>query len=145
VRGLVYLLSAVLAGCSSPRLPRAEASRTYISATPAPDPDALPSNVLAWDALAKEYRAKPGDETAEFTFNVTNVSAGIVVILDTSTSCGCTVAELPRTPWPLEPGAGGQIRATMDLSDKQGTVTRDITVFTSRGNQLLTVTADVPD
>jgi hypothetical protein len=33
----------------------------------------------------------------------------------------------------------------MDLSDKQGTVTRDITVFTSRGNQLLTVTADVPD
>src|SRR4051812_21645599 len=54
----------------------------------------VPDTILAWDAKLKTYRAKPGDDSALFVFNVTNVSPAEVVIETTATSCGCTVAEL---------------------------------------------------
>ena len=59
---------------------------------PAPEP-------LAWDAISKEFIAKPGDTNANFTFSVTNVSATEVVINNVRPSCGCTVASLPSKPW----------------------------------------------
>ncbi len=108
-------------------------------------PDTLPTNILAWDAVSKSYHARPNEESAEFTFSVTNVSPADVVIEETGTSCGCTMADLPETPWKLAPGSGGLIHATMDLNDKHGTVANTIVVFTSKGNQALTVTVIMPD
>jgi hypothetical protein len=105
----------------------------------------LPENVLAWDAKVKSYHAKVGEENASFTFNVTNVSPAEVVIEDTSTSCGCTVAELPADPWKLAPGAHGQIQVTMDFNGQIGDVSKEVTVFTSKGNEVLTVESIIPE
>jgi hypothetical protein len=101
--------------------------------------------ILAWDAVSKVYRAKPGELSAPFTFNLTNVSSEPVIIYDTSTSCDCTVASLPSKPWTLASGAGGKIEASIDLSNKGGAVTNSIIVFTSQGNRRLWVKAMIPD
>jgi hypothetical protein len=103
--------------------------------------DSMAPNILAWKSLSEEYRAQPGDLLATFTFALTNVSSGPVVIYDTATTCDCTVASLPSKPWMLPSGAAGEIHATIDLSKKVGVVTNQIIVFTSRGNRRLFVKA----
>jgi len=106
--------------------------------------DSMAPNILAWNTLAEEYHAKPGELSAPFTFALTNVSSGTVVIYDTSTTCDCTVASLPSKPWTLSSGGTGEIHATIDLSKKSDTVTNQIIVFTSQGNRRLFVKAFLP-
>ena len=101
-------------------------------------------NILAWDATEKTYRVQPGELRAPFTFSLTNVSSGPVVIYDTSTTCDCTVASLPSKPWIVQSGGTGQIQANIDLHNKSGTVTNSVIVFTSQGNRRLKVKAILP-
>ncbi|MEP6662916.1 MAG: DUF1573 domain-containing protein [Verrucomicrobiota bacterium] len=107
---------------------------------------AAPPNALVWDAEAKEYQAKPGDQEAKFTFSLTNVSSVEVVINDVTTSCGCTVAQLPSKPWHIAPGTNGEIHATMNLAGKQGQgrVSKQLNVTSSIGFKALMVTVIMP-
>lgn len=108
--------------------------------------DSMAPDILAWDSVSKEYHARPSELKAPFSFNLTNVSSVPVVIYDTSTTCDCTVANLPSKPWTLPSGAAGKIEATMDLSKKiAGVVTNEIIVFTSQGNRRLKVKAIISD
>ena len=88
-------------------------------------------NALKWDAETKDYNAKPGDASASFSFVVTNVSNHEVMINSLRTSCGCTVAQLPTTPYKLEPGSNVSIAVTMDLRGKFGVVPKTVSVDTS--------------
>lgn len=101
-------------------------------------------NILTWDATDKTYEAKPGDVVAPFTFSLTNVSSGPVVIYHTSTTCDCTVAKLPAEPWVVPSGGSGQIQAEIHIQYKKGPVMTQIIVYTSLGNRRLTVRAMVP-
>ena len=152
-----------LAGCTGSKPPprQVETPPPAQVSTPAPPPivesvpvshprppadasDNMAVNILVWDAVTKNYQAGVGETNAPFTFSLTNVSPEKVLIYDTSTTCDCTVAQLPARPWMLAPGAGGQIRATLDLRNRTGGVTNYVIVFTSKGNRLLTVTASLP-
>lgn len=106
--------------------------------------DSMAPNILAWDTVSEEYRAKPGEMIAPFSFSLTNVSSEPVTIYDASTSCDCTVASLPAKPWIVPPGGSGKISATVDMHDRTGEVTNSIVVFTSQGNRRLHVKAIVP-
>ena len=156
-------LSVGLAGCtaSKPQPHQVEVPPPQVS-IPAPPPmlmepvpvshprppadaaDNMATNILVWDAVTKHHQAGVGETNAPFTFRLTNVSPEPVMIYDTSTTCDCTVAQLPARPWTLAPGAGGQIHATLDLRNRTGGVTNYVIVFTSKGNRLLTVTATLP-
>ena len=145
---------SLFAGCktTAPKQPARPAVSTVETNQPfAPQVKQLDSgntmatNILTWDAVAKQYRAKPGELKAPFSFHLKNVSPNSVTIYDTSTSCDCTVAKLPFRPWVLPSGASGEIDATIDLSNKVGTVTNSIIVFTSQGNRRLWVKAVVPE
>src|SRR4051812_17603042 len=84
----------------------------------APDAEApvRPAHPLKWDEMHKTKPAKYGDGAVEFQFSVTNTSKEeSIKILDVRPSCGCTVADLPSTPWVLAPGAQGSFRATVDI------------------------------
>lgn len=153
-------LFLVLAGCISPQPPPAKSEPPAVPSVavvppPAMNPaplqvsrprpaadasDNMAANILEWDAVARSYQAAAGETNASFTFRLTNVSPERVLIYDTSTTCDCTVAQLPSKPWTLAPGAGGEIRATLDLQGRTGAVTNYVIVFTSKGNRLLTVT-----
>ena len=99
--------------------------------------DPLPDGVLAWDDLSKATDAAADQQQAHFIFNFTNVTSGNVVVLSVHPSCGCTTAELPPTPWTIAPGTNGQIRLTVDLRGKSGTLFKTVTVSTDKGSKTL--------
>jgi mono/diheme cytochrome c family protein len=115
------------------------------AATPPPIPVAVPDpNALKFDAETKEYNAQPGEVSAPFTFTVTNVSKTEVSINGLHTSCGCTVAQLPTTPYKLLPGSNVAINVTMDLRNKAGQVTKSVNMDTTVGPKSLLVKVNVP-
>ena len=123
------------------------AARTQTSAPPLhilQPPDSAPTNALAWDAVIKQCAVGTNVASVAFTFWVTNVAPTNILILSTSTSCGCTVAKLPSQPWVLEPGDHGPIRVTLDLHGRYGAVLKGINVQTSVGVKALVVRALVP-
>ena len=107
-------------------------------------PSLAPDSALTWDADSKEYALKAGETSATYTFNATNVSTAEISITALRTSCGCTVAQLPTTPYKLAPGSNVAINVTMDLSNKQGLITKSVNVETSVGGKTLLVRANVP-
>lgn len=115
-------------------------------------PQALPKlpveNFLAFDAQQKEVSVTNGTAEAQFAFNLTNISSGEVIINWVQTSCGCTVAKLPSTPWKLAPKESGQISATMKLAGTPvgASKIKTLTVNTDKGNKALYVKATIlPD
>lgn len=101
-------------------------------------------NPLVWDAMEKTIDAKPGDGAVEFEFDVTNKSARLVTISEVHTSCGCTVAQLPSTPWKIAAGSGGTMKVTVDFSGKEGRVTKTVEITSSEGLQTLLVNVNIP-
>jgi mono/diheme cytochrome c family protein len=101
---------------------------------------------LAWDAPARTKTLAAGETSVRFVFAMTNVSAAEVALQRVTTSCGCTVAQLPSLPWRLAPGEQGDLKFTMDLRGRRGSITKTATVFTSSGASVLTMTmtATVP-
>ncbi len=114
------------------------------TATPRPAVSAQQEKAFAWDSVIKEYSAKTGEISAPFTFNLTNISNGEVIINAVRTSCGCTVAKLPTVPWRLPAGTNGAIQVTVDLRGKIGTISKTVTVDSSAGYRYLTVRVVIP-
>ena len=112
-----------------------------IAAPPTPTPDSSP---LKWDAESKECAPKPGELSVDFTFCATNTSSAEISINSLATSCGCTVAQLPATPYKLAPGSNVTISVNMNLTGKMGRVTKSVTVDSSAGVKSLLVTANIP-
>jgi mono/diheme cytochrome c family protein len=102
-------------------------------------------NFLAFDAQQKEVSVTNGTPEANFVFNLTNISSGQVIVNWVQTSCGCTVAKLPSTPWKLATNESGEICATMKLAGTAvgGTKTKALTVSTDKGNKVLIVKATI--
>jgi mono/diheme cytochrome c family protein len=100
---------------------------------------------LAFDAGQKDDNVTNGTQAAQFTFNLTNVSSGDVIINFVQTSCGCTVAKLPSTPWKIAPQEHGEISATMQLGGVPpgGTKMKTLTLNTDKGVRVLYVKATV--
>src|ERR1044071_4641914 len=82
------------------------ATITFAAEPPAP----VGSRELGWDETEKTFFGLPGDTTANFTFTARNDSSDEVTVTEITPSCGCTVVEMPPTPWTLAPGATRLIR-----------------------------------
>ncbi len=105
----------------------------------------VPATVLAFDANLKECDAQAGQTNAFFTFWVTNVCETNVLIVDVTSSCGCTVAQLPNRPWILPPGESGPIKVTMDLRGRYGTLFKGLHITSSAGVKALVLRVNVPE
>jgi cytochrome c553 len=105
--------------------------------------DPLPDGVLAWDNLIQSTDVAADQAQAHFTFNLTNISSGIVAIVNVHPSCGCTTAQLPPMPWMLAPGTNGQINLTVNLAGKSGTLFKTVNIATDKGNKLLTLRINI--
>ena len=99
--------------------------------------DPLPDGVLAWNGLTQEATVAADAANAHFAFSFTNVSPGIVAILDVRPSCGCTTAQLPPLPWIVPAGASGQFGLTVNLAGKTGTLFKTVSVKTDKGAKQL--------
>ncbi|HVU33457.1 MAG TPA: DUF1573 domain-containing protein [Opitutaceae bacterium] len=110
----------------------------------AQDAAAAAANPLVWDAAEKTIPVKPSDGAADFDFTVTNTSKQPVTIEQIRPTCGCTVAEMPATPWVIAPGAKGTFSGYVNFRGKEGTFSKSLFVNSSAGTQVLTVTIKIP-
>src|SRR6185436_3302042 len=143
----VLLAQQAPAPATPPPAPAAPLQVTPPVAVPAVTTPAAPAqdpNALKWSAESIDYNAKPGEQSAPFTFIVTNVSGNEISINSLRTSCGCTVAQLPTTPYKLLPGSNVPINVTMDLRGKVGSVTKTVSVESSAGFKSLLVKVNLP-
>ena len=123
--------------------------------------DPLPDGVIAWDATLKAVDAVEGSDFARFTFSFTNIAVVTdltlvtnrtenstnvvavtnsvtpdnVTILNVHPGCGCTTAELPPVPWTIPPGGSGEMKFSVNLAGKQGTLFKTVTITTDKGRR----------
>lgn len=151
--GLLAALAGGLAWAQAPARPAGIDINAFQRALPAPGDNATAATrlqfpqALAWDAQTRELQAKDGQASVDFRFALTNVWTNAVTITGTRTSCGCTVAKLPETPWVVAPGQRGEISGSMNLAGKSGTIVKTVTVLSDVGSILLNVRVkiDPPD
>jgi mono/diheme cytochrome c family protein len=111
---------------------------------PSPTAAAKPRHPLVWDAMEKTLRPKLGETSAAFQYTVTNTSDKPVTIDQIRPTCGCTIAEMPRSPWVLAPGETGTFVGTIDLREKEGTLSKALFVNSSAGTQMLGLNVKIP-
>jgi mono/diheme cytochrome c family protein len=114
------------------------AGPAFLHAAPQPPPGA-PGQIqnqnaaypptLVFDAETKEYDASPGEKSAPFTFNVTNVWTNEIIIDSLHASCGCTSATMPSTPWHIPSKGGGQVQVQVNLAGKMGLIMKTLTFY----------------
>ena len=104
-----------------------------------------PSHPLAWDAMEKTVDSTVEAHEVKFVFHVTNTSKEAVEVVQIEPSCGCTVAEMPSTPWVLAPGAQGSFTAVVDHRGKFGKLFKTLHVHSSGGSQTLSMIINLPD
>jgi mono/diheme cytochrome c family protein len=136
VAGIVLAGGRLLAADSNPTNAVAATPAVYVpDTTHAAEP--MAANTLAWDSASKETNVIAGTANAYFVFSFTNVSTGIVAILDVHASCACTTAQLPPLPWIVPPGTNGQFGVTVNLAGRNGTLFKPVNIKTDKGSQSL--------
>jgi len=82
-------------------------------------------------------------ETVSYEFQFTNSGKSDLIIVDVSTSCGCTVPSFPKTP--IHSGDKGVIKVTYNSSGKHGFQSKNILVVanTQPNTTLLRIKAQV--
>ena len=135
-----WLLTAWVGGASWAQTPpRPEGIDTSVIQRTLPAPALNFPQALSWDTRTRELQATDGQASVDFRFALTNVWTNAVTITGTRTSCGCTVAKLPETPWVIRPGERGEISGNMNLAGKSGTIVKTVTVLSDVGSTLLNV------
>lgn len=149
--------AAVLRGNGAPLKPsgaEAEApAATATTSSPAPQGFAAivvaprEESALEFDSTAKEVSVAAGAESGTVRFTLKNSGAREIVIQQVRTSCGCSVANLPASPWRLGPGAQGAFDIVVDVRGKTGALVKTATVDTATGFRTLSfkVTVLPPD
>ncbi len=99
--------------------------------------------ILNWDSLGKRHQSSPDELDVGFEFHFQNKMDKEVRITRAFTSCGCTVAKLPKTPWIINPGQKGTIPITMDLRGKTGIIIKESTIITNLGTIILTTKVSI--
>lgn len=130
------IISTALTGISAETNAAVNSSPVYV-----PDMthanDALPDGIIAWNSLLESADATNGQDFAHFIFTFTNATAGNITIVNVHPGCGCTTAELPPVPWTIPSGSNGEIKLSVNLESKSGTLFKQVTVTTDKGTKNL--------
>jgi len=103
------------------------------------------NNPLVWDAMEKKQELPGMTNLALFTFWVTNNSTSDAVISSVEAECDCTVVEARTVlPWIIAPGTGGPLNVRVNIRGRFGMFVKTVTVHTSHGPQVLTVSMKIP-
>ena len=141
LRPALFVAATIL--CFAAGIFTAAAQSNTVASAPVYVPDythatqPLADGILAWDALLKAVDATNEQDFARFTFSFTNATAGQVTILMVHPSCGCTTAELPPVPWQIPAGGSGEIKLSVNLAGKAGTLFKTVNIVTDKGNKNL--------
>lgn len=73
----------------------------------------------------------------EHDFKFTNTGSIPLIIKDASSTCGCTIPEIPNAP--IMPGQSSKIHVVFDSKGKIGTQNKVVTVYTNAGTREITM------
>lgn len=104
-----------------------------LSVSFAPAQNRLAFEPAVWDFGAIEEADGPVDHT----FTGRNVSDRPLVILDATSSCGCTVPSFSRKP--VLPGAETQIVVRFDPTNRPGSFEKDLWIYDSDRKRIATI------
>jgi len=91
--------------------------------------DTLNVPKIKFDEDVFEFGKVKQGEVAKHAFSFTNVGKTNLLILDTKSSCGCTVTDYNKAPIP--PGKSGVINVEFDTKDKKDFQEKKVTIFTN--------------
>jgi Protein of unknown function (DUF1573) len=109
---------------------------------------ALPKNAktakLKLDKNQHDFGTVAEGKIVEVKIGFKNEGKGILNITDVKTSCGCTAALLSSKT--LQPGESGTLRIELDTTNRDGKLTRTVTLYTNDpvdSNQTVTLFANI--
>ncbi len=103
------------------------------------------SSLPAFEFIAEEHdfgRITDGEKVS-FTFKFKNSGKSDLIISEAKATCGCTVADYPRTP--IKPGAESGISVSFNSEGRKGIQNKTVTLVanTQPSTKVLTIKAEV--
>ncbi len=82
-------------------------------------------------------------EKVSYVFKFKNVGKSDLIISDAKASCGCTVADYPKTP--VKPGVEGEISVSFNSEGKKGIQNKTVTLLanTQPNSKVITIKAEI--
>ncbi|ASZ15105.1 DUF1573 domain-containing protein [Chitinophaga pendula] len=74
--------------------------------------------VMSFEKMTHDFGRIVEGEKVEYSFKFTNTGDKDLIILNATSSCGCTVPEWPKEP--VKPGASGYMKVIFDSHGKDG-------------------------
>lgn len=103
------------------------------------------SSLPAFDFVSEDHdfgRISEGEKVS-YTFKFKNSGKSDLIISDAKATCGCTVADYPKTP--IKPGEESGIAVSFDSEGKKGIQNKTVTLVanTQPNTKVLTIKAEV--
>ncbi len=83
--------------------------------------------IISFDKTEHDFGKIVEGETVSCDFNFTNTGKADLVILEVSTSCGCTVPSYPKNA--IRPGQSGVIKVAFNSHGKRGQQSKNVVVI----------------
>jgi len=102
------------------------------------------SPVIYFPRTTYDFGKVKEGKVVDYTFKFANKGQSLLEIEDVRTSCGCTAALLSSKK--LEPGKEGTLKVELDTKNRQGKMSRTITIRSNdqnEPNKVLTILAEV--
>lgn len=84
---------------------------------------------IKFDTKEQKFGTIVMGEKVERSFDFTNTGSIPLIISDASSTCGCTIPEIPTHP--IAPGDRGSIKVVFDSTGKIGTQSKEVTVMSN--------------
>lgn len=83
--------------------------------------------ILVWEQETYDFGTILEGDVVTKEFNFTNTGNAPLLILNATSTCGCTVPEWPKSPVP--PDSTGSIKVKFNSLDKRGEQNKVVTIF----------------
>ena len=98
---------------------------------------AFQASEFKFEKETHDFGTIPYNKPASFEFIFNNIGSTPVILTDVAPSCGCSVADFPKTP--IKPGDSGKIKVTYNAATK-GPFTKSFTVKSNTKTPVKTLT-----
>ena len=129
---------------NDPKTPEYELSFSAVVVDKLEPPKGAKVAKLVLDKKQVDFGSVDEGKVEETTIGFTNEGTGTLEIIDVKTSCGCTAALLSSKK--LEPGQKGTVKIELDTANRQGIMTRTVTLYSNDPllpNQTITLTVNI--
>jgi hypothetical protein len=137
---LNLLLVIVLVSCKEDATSKINNSNVQVAEQR--DADAKKIPVMTFDKTVHDFGTIAANAAQETLFKFTNTGNSPLVITDATSTCGCTVPEIPKAP--IAPGESGELLVKFNGAGANA-VSKIVTVTanTAKGTEQLTIKAFV--